>query len=359
MHKNLKDIANLITEYLQNNDFYSNVELDFLREAVKDYPLRGGKRLRPALLIWCAKIFDENFDINKLIPAATAVEIYHNWTLVHDDIIDNDDVRRNKKSCHKLLTDYAKEKRPLHPDRSERFGLEFAILTGDVQQAWAINEILNLTTKHNIDANLTITIAQRLNEFVNCKLISGEGFDVDFSYQNWTDIKTEQIIHMNYLKTAVLLQFAAETGAALAINTNDFENNENIKLISEFVYCAGIAFQYRDDWLGIFGDFKKLGKPICSDLSENKPTVLLSTALKNSSNEMRTRLLELSGQNSYTPQEIIEIQEIVRDSGAEKYLNDEMNNLKLRAENILKKLPQNQYNNILRECLKYFIKREL
>ncbi len=359
MYDSLKNIADKVSKYLENSNFCTEIELDFLREAIQDYPQRGGKRLRPALLIWSAKMFNENIEINTLLPAATAVEIYHNWTLVHDDIIDNDEVRRNKKSCHALLTDYAKNNRPLHPQRSERFGLEFAILTGDVQQAWAMNELLNLTTKSNIDANLVVKLTQHLNEFVNCKLISGEAFDVDFSYCDWTDISTEQIIHMNYLKTAVLLQYAVETGAAIALNDADFINNEKIKLIKEFAYCAGLAFQYRDDWLGIFGDFSKFGKPICSDLSENKPTILLSTALNNSSPEMRQKLLNFSGKNNYSQEEIAQIHNIIRISGAEDIVQNQIDELVTKATLILTKLPQNKYNKILHECLKFFIEREV
>ncbi|UDQ98594.1 polyprenyl synthetase family protein [Lentisphaerota bacterium WC36G] len=359
MRESLNKIADKVTEYLTKSNFYDNIELDFLKDAIKDYPLRGGKRLRPALLIWSARLFDENIAIEKLLPAAAAIEIYHNWTLVHDDIIDNDEVRRNQKSCHALLNEYAQKNRPLHRERSERFGLEFAILAGDVQQAWAMNEILNLASQQNVDAKLTIAIAQRLNEIVNCKLISGEAFDIDFSYCNWLEISTEQINHMIYLKTAVLLQFAAETGVAIALNCADFKNNESINKISEFVYCAGLAFQYRDDWLGIFGDFEKFGKPICSDLSENKPTILLSYALKNSSETDHHRLLELSGQARYTHDEITEIQNIVRDSGAEQYLIDLMTNLKTDALNILKECPNNKYRNYLHKCLNYFIERDV
>jgi len=136
----LAAVASVIDELLENDDYPNIVQPEYLREAVRAYPCQGGKRLRPALLIWSCGLFGGN--VEQAYNAAAAVEIYHNWTLVHDDIIDNDKVRRGAPTSHCFLRDEGAGRFGLKRDEAEKFGRDFAILAGDIQQGWAVNMLL-------------------------------------------------------------------------------------------------------------------------------------------------------------------------------------------------------------------------
>ena len=140
LKEELKSNALRVSEIIRDDEFPLAVTPFFLRGAVMDYPLRGGKHLRSALLNWSCGLLGGNIETAKF--AAAAVEIYHNWTLVHDDIIDNDIMRRNKPSTHVDLANFAEKCYQTDKDKSNKFGRDFAILTGDVQQGWAANMLM-------------------------------------------------------------------------------------------------------------------------------------------------------------------------------------------------------------------------
>ena len=143
LKEELKLNAERVSKIIGEDDFPGGIKPKFLRAAVLDYPLRGGKHLRSALLSWSCGLFGG--DIESARFAAAAVEIYHNWTLVHDDIIDNDILRRNKPSTHVDLANFATAQYDSLKNESEKFGRDFAILTGDIQQGWAANMLMKST----------------------------------------------------------------------------------------------------------------------------------------------------------------------------------------------------------------------
>ena len=138
----LRRVGEEIGEYLKHDPFPETVRPAVLGDAVRDYPGRGGKRIRPALVLWACELFGG--DREQAIPAAAAIEIYHNWTLVHDDIIDRDELRRGKPSTHVTVRDYAASKLNAAPDQAAFFGESLAILAGDVQQGWAVERLASV-----------------------------------------------------------------------------------------------------------------------------------------------------------------------------------------------------------------------
>jgi geranylgeranyl pyrophosphate synthase len=353
MHKHLKHIAAMINEAIVNDSFPDNLKPDCLRDAVIDYPSRGGKRLRPALLLWCCGLLDG--DLQCALPAAAAVEIYHNWTLVHDDIIDDDDIRRGYPTAHRKLADFALNRYNLTTESATKFGNDFAILAGDVQQAWAADILLRLP-QHGVSYELANALSRRLHQVVNCQLISGEALDVEFSYRKAVDLA--EIEEMIKLKTGVLLQFCAEVGAAIALDCADFDNPQ-IKALGTFALKAGQAFQLRDDWLGIFGQQHEFGKPLCSDLAECKPTILLTTALKMLPAIDREKLTNCLGLPEYSETTIEIVRDLVKQSGAEATVRRQGDLLAESARNILLDFPDSKYRNLLLELTEYLTSRPL
>ncbi len=216
LKKELKLNAERISKIIAEDNFPIGVNPEFLRGAVMDYPLRGGKHLRSALLSWSCGLFGGNPESAKF--ASAAVEIYHNWTLVHDDIIDNDIMRRNKPTTHIDLANFAKKRFKTTRIESHKFGRDFAILTGDIQHGWAINMLIK-STESGVSDEAVIYLTRMLQEKVNRKLISGEALDVEFCYCGSDSVTTEKVEEMLYLKTGALLEFCAMSGAVIAIDS--------------------------------------------------------------------------------------------------------------------------------------------
>jgi len=354
MLNELSNVAALIDAEIGNDDFPSAVKPEYLRLAVKDYPCRGGKRLRPALLLWSCGLVEG--EIDRAMPAAAAVEIYHNWTLVHDDIIDNDIVRRGAPTAHIQLAAHAAEHFGTDAVPADKFGRDFAILAGDIQQGWAINMLLK-SAERGVSAPVTLALCRRMQELVNRELISGEALDVEFPLRGWRNISSDEVMRMLYLKTGALLRFCAEAGAAIGTGSHDF-SEPVITALGEFASSAGIAFQLRDDWLGIFGDFVKFGKCIGSDLTEAKPTIMLLKTFELLGEPDRKKLESLIGLPEYTAGQIETIQKLMRDSGAEKYVLDKSAELSAKARSILLCFDDNRYRQLLLDLNAYLVSRE-
>ena len=354
MLEKLQDVAAKVNELIVNDDFPTGVEPDYLRATVMDYPLRGGKRLRPALLLWCCGLLGG--DTDKALYPAVAAELFHNWTLVHDDIIDEDRMRRGQLTTHEDLRLFASNKFDGGDLASDKFGQSFAILAGDIQQGWALNTILK-SVQHGLSSELTVALAQRLLHFGSCQLISGEALDVEFPMRKWQNISSEEVLHMLELKTGALLRFCAEAGAAIALDSCDFERKE-IKMLGDFAAAAGIAFQLHDDWLGIFGNFDKLGKDIASDLASEKPTILLLKTFESLKPELQLHLAGMLGLDEYDAKIIKQVRKLMLDCGAEAYLREKSDSYIAQATKILSEFPDNEYRSALLELTFFLVNRE-
>ena len=348
----VKRVVKDVGDYLAKDDFPCQVKPDFLADAVRAYPLRGGKRLRPALLLFANGLFGGKWE--DAIPAACSVEIFHNWTLVHDDIIDEDSLRRGEKTSHILLKEHAGKCYGKNDKLNAKFGVDMAILAGDIQQAWAVHSLLATPVAPGKE-KVILALAGRMQE-VDRFLISGEAMDVEFPMRDKNSITDEEILTMISGKTAALLQFAVQAGGALALGETDF-SCEKLSLLGDYAFNLGLAFQFRDDYLDIFGDEKTFGKDIFSDMQEGKPTPIYTYAAKHLSGGDKKRLEALTSCPSYTPEMVEEGRGLFRKSGAEAFILQEISLLTSKARKSLENLPRNEYNDHLRELLEYLLER--
>lgn len=346
----VKDVGS----YLEQDEFPSQVQPSFLAETVRAYPLRGGKRLRPALLLWANGLLGG--DQKEALPAACSVEIFHNWTLVHDDIIDEDSLRRGEKTSHILLKEHAQRSYCRKEALNAKFGTDMAILAGDIQQAWAVHTLLACPVSSGKEKVL-LALAKRM-QTVDRFLISGEAMDVEFPMREQGSITEEEIFRMISGKTAALLQFSVQAGGALALGETDFETGP-LALLGQYAYNLGVAFQLRDDYLDIFGDEKTFGKDIFSDMQEGKPTPLYIYAANHLSPAGKKELEALTHCPFYTPEMIEKGRKLFQESGAVDFLLQKIVSLTAKAEESLEKLPENEYNLLLQELLEYLLDRDI
>ncbi|TKG90106.1 polyprenyl synthetase family protein [Puteibacter caeruleilacunae] len=232
---------------------------------------QGGKRIRPCLTLMGYNMFAK--DMEQAWPAAMSIEIFHNFTLLHDDIMDNADIRRGNPTVHK------------------KYDENTAILSGDAMSILAYEYLTRLNTNHN---------TQILQLFSHTALEICEGQQYDMDFENRNDVSVDEYLNMIRLKTAVLLACSLKAGALCADCSQS-----NADTLYEFGISIGLAFQLRDDLLDTFGDAKTFGKRIGGDIVANKKTFLLLKALELANTSQRQQLDDLLASDSIEEEEKI------------------------------------------------------
>ncbi|MCF7559334.1 polyprenyl synthetase family protein [Sabulilitoribacter multivorans] len=257
-----------IEEYQQHfitylNKYASSKEPKNLYEPI-EYILRlGGKRLRPVLTLMTTDIFEGSY--KDALSAALSVEVFHNFSLVHDDIMDGAPLRRGNETVH------------------ERWNINTGILSGDAMLIMAYQLF------ENYDANTFQALAKLFSKTA-LEVCEGQQYDVDFETRN--DVTIPEYLKMIEYKTAVLVGAAMKMGSIVAKASAEDQNN-----IYEFGKNLGIAFQLQDDYLDAFGDPQTFGKQVGGDIIENKKTFLYLKALEFSNATDKVELQQLFSTN--------------------------------------------------------------
>ncbi|MCI6288948.1 MAG: polyprenyl synthetase family protein [Lentisphaeria bacterium] len=351
----LQQVSAAVNRLIAEDSFPSAVFPQCLQDAVRSYPVRGGKRLRPALLLWACEALGGKPE--EALCAAAAVEVYHSWTLVHDDIIDEDDFRRGQPSTHAELADFARS----HYRRSEnlcrKFGRDFAILAGDIQQSWAV-DLMMRTADRGCPAQLVMQLTRALLQTVSRGLISGEALDVEVPMREWDAVSRQDILRVIDGKTVCLLKFSVQAGGAIALRDADMDRPE-LQVLGSYAEGLGIAFQLRDDYLGVFGNAETFGKPLCSDFQECKPTLLFREAMSRLSEAGRRELLDLTALPEYPMETVEKIRRLLLESGAAQQLLGHIECYTELALKSLEHLPDSSGRQLLSDLADYLLKRNV
>lgn len=252
--KTADEILSMVNEFLANLPYERKPKS--LYEPIRYVLSMGGKRIRPTLMLLGYNLFKDNPE--KILMNAVALETYHNYTLLHDDLMDNADLRRGHETVHK------------------KWNANTAILSGDSMLVLAYERMAQCDEKH---------LAKVLKLFTTTALEIGEGQQFDMEFENRNDVKEEEYIEMIRLKTSVLLACALKMGAILA-DASD-EDAENLYKFGEQI---GLAFQLQDDYLDVYGDTKVFGKEIGGDITSNKKTYMLINAFNLANEAQRAEL---------------------------------------------------------------------
>jgi geranylgeranyl diphosphate synthase type II len=232
----------------------------------------GGKRLRPLLVLLGYSLFRN--DVRKIVPYAVAVELFHNFTLVHDDIMDNAPLRRGRPTVH------------------EKWSLPTAILSGDVMLVKVYDLFLQLPPDKAREV---------MRLFNRCATEVCEGQQLDMEFEKCEKVSEQQYIRMIRQKTAALLGFSVELGACLA-----GAESSACKALRNFGINMGIGFQLMDDLLDAYGDPDKFGKQVGGDIIANKKTYLLIRSLEKASAAQRAELTKWIQTPSFNPAEKVQ-----------------------------------------------------
>ena len=246
----------LIQHYIDSLPYERQPES--LYEPIKYVLSLGGKRIRPMLMLMSYALYKD--DVESILPQAIGLETYHNYTLLHDDLMDNADVRRGMPTVHR------------------KWDANTAILSGDSMLVLAYQRMQNCPADK---------LPAVLDVFTTTALEIGEGQQYDMEFETRNDVREEEYIEMIRLKTSVLLACATKIGAIMADAPK-----EDVENLYRFGERMGLAFQLQDDFLDVYGDPKVFGKAIGGDITSNKKTYMLINAIGKADGEDKVTLMK-------------------------------------------------------------------
>ena len=295
----IKKNAKFVNKFLRKE---LNGDPKQLYDAASHLIIHGGKRLRPYLVLKsCQMLGGKQSDA---ISAASAVEMIHNFTLVHDDIMDNDEMRHGVTTTHK------------------KFDIPLAILAGDVLYSKAYNTI---SSKSKLSSNYTTQLVSKLSKAC-IEICEGQVNDIKFA-ENKRIPTEKEYIKMIEKKTAVLFEVSCAMGAICAKR-----KQKDVKNLSAFGKNLGIAFQITDDLIGIIGDSKITKKPVGNDIREGKKSLPIILAIKKARGQNRTKIMRVFGNSGASKQQINLAVNVIRSLGVEKEVRDVALKYAQRAE---------------------------
>lgn len=302
-----------------------------------EYLFRGGKRIRPMLLMLSFRMM-KNFRKDSLenektnaIKAAAIIELFHNFTLIHDDLEDNSQFRRGKPTLHILYT------------------LPIAVNSGDALYTLLWEKILKLPVSDNKKIVLSTILAHAFRQ-----VVEGQGIELEWYKSKKIAVTEQEYFDMVLKKTGALIGASAELGAYLA--GSDTQTCEKFRM---FGNVLGVAFQIQDDILNIVGDFKKYKKEIYGDIREGKRTLMVIHTISCATKDEKKQLFRILLSNTEKKQEIEYVVSLF-----EKY--NSINYAKSKAQEFIKKIaaflnefPESKERNMLKQVCEYVINREL
>ena len=285
-----KEILTKVNEFIEQLPYDRHPQS--LYEPVKYVLSIGGKRVRPVLMLLAYNLYKE--DPERILMPACALETYHNYTLLHDDLMDNADVRRGLPTVHR------------------KWDANTAILSGDSMLVLAYHRMLQC------DADKQPEV---MSLFTETALEIGEGQQYDMEFENRDDVTEEEYIEMIRLKTSVLLACAMKIGGILAgASAEDADN------LYKFGEQVGLAFQLQDDLLDVYGDPKVFGKAVGGDITCNKKTYMLINAFQRANSEQRAELERWVSAKDFDRQEkVAAVTEIYNQIGIRHICEEKIN----------------------------------
>ena len=319
-----RDRVKMINEHLMRS--LDIIEDGNLRAAMAHYPAAGGKRLRPLLATISCEAVGGTADA--ALPFGIALEMVHNFTLVHDDVMDEDDTRRGIKTVHAA------------------YGIPEAILSGDALFARAFELALDAKVGDSELVKLVDILARSVR-------LLAEGQQMDMDFEEARSVASEQYMKMIELKTAVLYQAAAQGGAVVGKASAAQE-----KALAEYGRLIGLGFQIWDDVLDLRSDQATFGKPVLNDIRNGKKTLIVVQALEDLKGGQRAEFLSVLGKKNASISELTRARDILDEVGAIDHAVKVADGLVEGAKDRLKVLKESDHKRSLIAFADYVVKRK-
>ncbi len=340
-----KELQNLFDKKILEAKNVDSFAVDMVK-ALEDFTMRGGKRIRAAMIYYGYTAFSQD-DLDEVIKACICIELIQSFFLIHDDIIDKDDLRRGGPTLHKMFEDYHVKNFKLKSP--EHFGRSMAMLVGDLAGSIS-NELfadIGLPDKNKLAAIIELNKMESV-------VVFGESLDILSELRE--ELTKEDLLKVNRYKTSsYTFDSPLRIGALLA-----GADENQIKPLHEYGMNLGMAFQIQDDILGLFGDQEIFGKPIGSDFREGKTTLLSHKTLELSDQEDRDFVKSMLGKEDITAEEIEKLKTIVKGCGSLDYSIDLTKELIKKAKSSIKGIEINDASRMfLLKAADYIINRKI
>lgn len=297
-----------------------------LQEAMRHIPMAGGKRLRPVLAMLCADAISGTG--GRTVPFGVSLELIHNFTLLHDDVMDQDELRRGVKTVHVLYDEAT------------------AINAGDVLFARAFETLSNTDVKDGELRVLVRNVAAAVRKI-------GEGQQMDKDFETGTVISLNDYLKMIEYKTAQLFQTAAEGGAIIAGGSE-----EQIAALREYGRLLGMGFQIWDDYLDLKADEKLLGKPVGSDIKNGKRTLMVVHAMERLEGNKKDEFMNMLGDQDATQESVKRAIALMDEVGSTAYAKELAEDYAEKSKELLSVLPDSEHKAILLKITDYMVQRK-
>jgi geranylgeranyl diphosphate synthase type I len=291
----------------------------FLDEQVRESPaciasvvdvigdfLSGGKRLRPVFCYWGWIAAGGDPDSSVILRIGAALELFHAFALIHDDIIDASQLRRGRPTVHRIFADQYSHQR--EPGETERFGTNAAILLGDLCLTWS-DALMNAPDVEESLDSARLAAIRLLIDRMRTEVLAGQCLDVEVCTED--DELTRAFHVLRYKTASYTTERPLQIGAAAAGGDQSF-----LDALAGYARPLGEAFQLRDDLLGVSGDQRLTGKPVIDDLREGKQTVLMVLAWRRANDRQRAIISALHGSPDLDENGAERLREVIRDTGA-------------------------------------------
>jgi geranylgeranyl diphosphate synthase type I len=298
-----------------------------LIRAVRHYPEAGGKRMRPVLAMLVADAIAGEGE--KAIPFGCCLEIIHNFTLIHDDVMDEDPLRRGRPAVHVL------------------FDVPTAIIAGDAMFARGFEILAMVDAPEGELRRLLSLVAKTV-------WIIAEGQQMDIDFESRKSVSVSEYLEMIEKKTAVLFACAAKGAAIIASGGEELERD-----MYDYALLLGLGFQIWDDVLGITADEERLGKPVGSDIRNGKRTLIVLHALENADDDTRQMILSTLGCGNASDEEVVEVINELEKMGSIEFATKKAREYAENAHKCLESLPDSDSKELLKALVDYSVNRDL
>jgi geranylgeranyl diphosphate synthase type I len=297
-----------------------------LYEASQHLPFAGGKRIRPFLtMISCESVAG---DAQKALPFAAGLELIHNFTLVHDDIMDRSQLRRNLPAVH------------------VKFGEPAAILAGDLLFAKSFEAVLNTAVDFSI-------FKQLQQDFINCVIAICEGQQLDMEFEQRKTVIEQEYLEMISKKTGALFELAGKGGGLIGGG-----NSQEVAALKTYGMALGFAFQIWDDYLDMSSTTTTLGKDIGNDIRNGKKTLIAVHSLSHASGKHKKLLDDVFGNRSASDHDVMSVYSLFRELGSVEYAQQRALFYVNEAKTAITVLRQSDAKELLYQLIEYTVQRE-
>jgi geranylgeranyl diphosphate synthase type I len=325
------DLQNELTERAEMFNTYWQRYLQIkkptvLYEASQYLPSAGGKRIRPFLtMVSCESLIG---DAQKALPFAAGVELMHNFTLVHDDIMDHSLLRRNLPAVH------------------VKFGEPAAILAGDLLFAKSFEAILGTFVDFSM-------FKQLQQDFINCVIAICEGQQLDIEFEQRKIVTEQEYLNMISKKTGALFELSAKAGGLIGGG-----NPQEVAALQTYGMAMGLAFQIWDDYLDMSSTTTTLGKDIGNDIRNGKKTLIAVHCLSHATGKEKKLLNNIFGNRSASEHDVTKVYNLFRDFGSVEYAQQRALHYVNQAKDAITLLKQSDAKELLYQLINYTIQRE-